>query len=91
MKSLIDVKYGSSIKQVQLPARFSSAGFEKCLENVFRFRGKGVFGLRYAGQSDIIVLDEITNESQLIEVSASHTSPLLIVFHSMIPFFLNKI
>lgn len=90
MESLIDIKYGSSIKQVQLPARFSSAGFEKCLENVFRFRGKGVFGLRYAGEYDIIVLDEITDENQLIEVSASHASPLLIVFHSMIYFIHNR-
>lgn len=84
MRLLIDVKYGGLKKAVQLPVHFSSSGFEDCLQSVFPIKGKSVFGLRFPNESDILVLDEITDEKQLIKASASRNAPLCIVFHSRI-------
>ena len=82
MNPMIDVEYGCDIKSVQLPVQYSPAGFEECLQNVFHFKGKNVFGLRLSNTSDIIVLDDLTNEKPLLEEEEKCCNPYTILFHS---------
>ena len=52
------------------------------LQNVFHFKGKNVFGFRLSNTSDIIVLDELTNEKPLLEEAEKWCNPYTILFHS---------
>ena len=87
MNPMIDVEYGCDIKSVQLPVQYSPAGFDECLQNVFHFKGKNVFGLRLSNTSDIIVLDDLTNEKPILEEAEKCCSPYTILFQK---FFSNR-
>ena len=82
MKKSVNVKYGCSTRSVELPIPFSPGSFEECLRNVFGFKGREIVGLRHPNSTDIIVLEDLTSDQQLMDLSSRYVSPFIIVFHS---------
>ena len=82
MKSSILIKYGGTVRTVDIPIQFSYASLEDAIQVVFDMKNKDIFGLRYPNSDQIIVLDELVSKDALSNVILNDDLPLVVVFHS---------
>ena len=83
MKQTITIKYGSLVKSVELPMRFSAVSLEDCIKTVFHCKQKSIFGLRLTNSIHIYPLEALQSAEELLALCTDDAKVFSIIFQSI--------